>query len=90
VSINTTKTLPSGDLELTPIRLSTVTRDGRKAIVFAETERRYFGVYYTGDVYGWASATWFRPGGTYKLSGDNAAMDLNLTQKGMTLDTSGR
>ena len=83
--MDTERTLPCGNLELSPIRITTVTRDGRKAVVFAETERRYFGVYYTGDVYGWCEATWYKPSGNFK-SERNSAVDLNLTSKGVEIE----
>ena len=75
--------LPLGDLLLSPIRKTTFTRSGRRAIVFAESGRKYYGCYFHNDKLGWQVCEWFKPTGTWHRHGQKAGMDLNLTQRGI-------
>lgn len=77
------ETLPNGNFQLSPIRITTFTRRGERAVVFAETERKYFGCHYSGDIYGWVVSEWYKPQGTYTKTGGASPLDLNLTQDGV-------
>ena len=83
MSIDIEGELSSGNLLLSPVRIDTVTRNGTKAIVFAETGRRYFGCYYGGDVHGWQIVAWFKPSGCFLDNGNASPLDLNLTSQGV-------
>ena len=75
--------IPNGDLLLASTWIDTYTRNGKRACVFAETGRKYFGAYYHNDLLGWNLSEWYKPRGNYRHSGKSAGMDLNLTHRGM-------
>ena len=85
--MDTSRAFPAGNLLLSPIRIDTFTRRGERAIVFAETERRFFGVWYSGDIHGWKVCEWYKPSGEYKSTGGSSPLDLNLTWEPTRVET---